>query len=163
MSKAARPPHRLAAAAPIEAYGSLFSALEAAGQRAGWLEHQSAAPDPLPQSLQQAAAMESVGRAVVVGPRGNLSWKRRRGPAVQRDVQREHFRGYRLVLVQGEDVESEALPRLEPAGSEGDEGWRVVVESEGGEGKSWRLSTAELISRLRKPDPWGLKSGSSSE
>ncbi|MGB6992830.1 MAG: hypothetical protein WBG00_06315, partial [Thermoanaerobaculia bacterium] len=65
-----------------------------------------------------------------------------RGEPVLEDLLREHFLGCRLVLVAG-DLE---LPRLEPDG----EDWVVTLN----DGSTQRLTTAQLVARLRKPHPF---------
>lgn len=140
--------HALRVVEGSDAFRSLFAAVEDEGGRAGWLDLDrasgagAAAPTP---TLDSAA--EPIGRilddgawkAVAVDERWSVAVKRRRGPAVLRDLLREHFRGCRLVLVRGEV----ALPALRRRA----DGW----ELESLDGEVRRLTTADLIRTLRAP------------
>jgi hypothetical protein len=68
-----------------------------------------------------------------------FSTKPRRGPAVLRDLLREHFLGADLVLVKGSDL----LPKLSRSG----DGWELEEATD----RRRRLSTEALLDRLRKP------------
>lgn len=97
-------------------------------------------PEPLPPSLEQAAMLGAL-RAVAVTAGGSVVVKRRQGPAVERDLVREHFAGCRLILAQGQlDI-----GRLSPV----DGGWEVSALG----GECRRYSTAELVRRLASPKP----------
>lgn len=104
--------------------------------RVGWLE--LAGDDAkAPPELETAARLGAL-RAVSIGPSRAVAVKSLLGEPVLSDVLREHFAGCILVLVRGEI----SAPLLEPADSE----W--LLRDDGG---SRRVSTAELVSRLRRP------------
>jgi hypothetical protein len=121
---------------PSDAFRTLFAALEEHGERAGWLElgASAAAAAPVEASLEAGA-----WKVVAVSADSSVAVKRRRGPAVLRDLLREHFRGCRVVLVRG-DAD---LPTLRWCGAE----WELV----GGDGECRRLDTAGLVRALRSP------------
>lgn len=130
--------HLLCVEGDVESFAPLLAAARAAGTVAGWLELDAAEPPP---SLGRAAEAGAL-RAVAAGPRGSVTVKARRGPAVLGDLLREHFRGCRVVLVRG----ALAVPRLRPAGA----GWRIERD----DAPVLELDTEALIARLRKPRPW---------
>ncbi len=121
-------------------FGELLRAAAAAGFKVGWLEWKDELAQPLPPSLEQAATLGAL-RAVAVTAGGSVAVKRRQGPAVERDLVREHFAGCRLILAQGQ-LE---VGRLSPV----DGGWEVSAL--GGERRLY--STAELVRRLASPKP----------
>ena len=125
----------------------LIAAMRHAGERMGWLELPPEAAGPLPESLS-VAADAGVLRAVAVGGGRSVAIKPMRGEAVLRDLLREHFRGCRLVLVQGE-IEA---PLFEPEG-ELSEYWRVSFH----DGTARRWTTEKLIAALRKSQPFDNK------
>jgi len=104
--------------------------------RVGWLELGNGDVEAPPELA--AAGRRGVLRAASVGPHRAVVVKQRRGEPVLADVLREHFAGCTLVLVRG----GVASPVLERA----DGGWLVRDE-----GAARRLSTAELVGRLRRP------------
>ncbi|MEM7051472.1 MAG: hypothetical protein AAF604_17530 [Acidobacteriota bacterium] len=133
-------PHLLAVAGTSASYAALFAYLEAAGMRVGWLDlTASAGPPP----ALEAAVAAGVHRAVEVTDGRTVVVKGRRGPAVLRDLLREHFLGCVLVLVRG----GEDMPLLAAGEAEGD--WRVEAA-----GETHELSSAALAARLRRPRPW---------
>jgi len=134
--------HLLRVTRPVVEFEDVIAAVRHHGGRVGWLELGEAAAAPLPASLEGAAGI-GVLRAVAVGGGRAVAVKPMRGPAVLRDVLREHFRGCVLVLVHGE-VDA---PRLESR--DGD--W--VVSWETGD---QRLTSDELAAALRKPRPWPI-------
>lgn len=136
-----RPSHLLAVTAPAATFASLVAAVAADGGRVGWLElRPPAAADP---GLLEASA-GGMSRAVAVGGGASQAVKSLRGPAVLRDVLREHFRGSRLVLIVG----SHDLPAL----SLGPAGWLIKTPS----GHSTEWSTQSLTLSLRRPSPGWL-------
>jgi hypothetical protein len=136
-------PHLLRVAAPPAAFASLVGAARAAGLRVGWLA--LAPPGGVPEELEEAAA-GGVLRAVAAGEGRSVAVKPLAGPPVLGDLLREHFRGCVLVLVRGEVK----APRLAPEG----DGWRLEPTGGAEEAAPLRLSSAELVARLRRPRPW---------
>lgn len=128
--------HVLRVEASAARHATLIGAARAAGLRVGWLEIGERELEASPELL--VAAELGALRAVAVGPGGSVAVKTRHGAPVLRDLLREHFGGCGLVLVRGE-VSS---PLLEADG----DGWRVRGMAGGR-----RLSTGELVSRLRRP------------
>lgn len=135
-------------------FAGLFAALRQEGRRGGFLRLGTAevaatdvatAPAPLPAELDAAAAA-GVLRAVAVGGGRSVAVKPLAGPPVLVDLVREHFRGCAAVLVAvGEEAAAPVLRDcLSPAG----DGWLVAAAD-----SSHRLSTAELLARLRRPSP----------
>jgi hypothetical protein len=121
-------------------FRTLIVAAKAEDLRIGWLLLEATtAPEPLAE-----AAVQGVLRAVAVGEGRTVAVKPVRGAPVLEDLLREHFLGCRLVLVAG-DLE---LPRLEPDG----EDWVVTLS----DGSTRQLTTAQLVSRLRKPEPFSV-------
>jgi hypothetical protein len=121
-------------------FRTLIAAAKAEDLRIGWLLLEATtAPEPLAE-----AAVQGVLRAVAVGEGRTVAVKPVRGAPVLEDLLREHFLGCRLVLVAG-DLE---LPRLEPDG----EDWVVTLS----DGSTRQLTTAQLVSRLRKPEPFSV-------
>ena len=90
-------------------------------------------------------------RAVAVGEGMSAAVKPLAGPAVLADLLREHFRGCAAVLVRGGLAPADA-PLLAPAGAPGDDAdrWRVTLAA-----GARTATTAELVTRLRRPRPWG--------
>lgn len=129
--------HLLRVTHEVDKFRELIAALRQDGARTGWLELADVSPPP---SLGEAAEA-GVLRAVAAGDERTVTIKRRQGPAVLRDLVREHFRGCALILVRG-DVDR---PLLEPA----DDGWLV----RSGEGEA-RFSTSSLAAAVRRPRPW---------
>ncbi|MGB3562978.1 MAG: hypothetical protein WBH75_09925 [Thermoanaerobaculia bacterium] len=131
-------PHLLRVSRGARCFEGLVAAAKTEGMRVGWLMLEApTAPGP----LAEAAAL-GVLRAVAVGEGRTIAVKPVRGEPVLEDLLREHFLGCRLVLVAG-DLE---LPRLEPDG----EDWVVTLN----DGSTQRLTTAQLVARLRKPHPF---------
>lgn len=131
-----RSPALLAIDADAGEFAPLFAAAAARGERLGWLDLTAAdgPPPPLASPAEAGAA-----KAVAVAPHGALAWKRRSGAAVLRDLLREHFLGFRAVLVRGAD----AGPRLSPAPG----GFRIASES----GGMRELDAEALLDELRRP------------
>ncbi len=133
-------PHLLVVEAPPEAFATLVAAAAGDGARLGWLDW-SPAPPLLPPDLEAAAAL-GVLRAVAVAPGRAVTVKPLAGPAVLRDLVREHFLGCRALLVRG--AAPAAGWRLDP-GPAG--GWRLSAPG----GAAETLTTAALLARLRRP------------
>jgi hypothetical protein len=100
-----------------EAFAPLFRAARELGLRVGWLDLETPAPPP-PELA--AAAEAGAGKAVAAGHGRSLSLKPVAGAPVLRDLLREHFLGYALVLVRGRDGRPAVTPeagsyRLEAA------------------------------------------------
>ena len=150
MSERARRIHLLRVEEEARAFGPLLVAAAAQGLRVGWLE--MVEPPPVPEALR-AVLTAGGARAVAVGAGWTVAARPRGGPAVLRDLLRQHFLGCALVLVRGE-VEA-AL--LQPAG-EG--GWLVTPRSPGGSDASVAVPAArryavdELLAALARPHPW---------
>lgn len=137
-------PHLLRVTAGPPVFAPLVAAARAAGSRVGWLERTPPTPVPptsAPSSLEEAAA-SGVLRAVGVWEGRSVAVKPLAGPPVLGDLLREHFLGCALVLVRGE-VEA---PLLTPDG----DAWRLEPPGE----PPRRLTTPELLARLRRPRPW---------
>ncbi|MEM7349945.1 MAG: hypothetical protein AAF657_04010 [Acidobacteriota bacterium] len=141
--------HLLRVAHPVVEFERLIAAARHQGERVGWLElpavgSESEPLEPLPASLQ-AAASQGVMRAVAISGGRSVAVKPMAGPPVLQDVLREHFRGCRLVLVQGAIDE----PLVEPSG----DAWRITVRRQAGaEPTLW--TTDRLVAALAKPHPW---------
>ena len=133
--------HLLRVRHPVVEFERLIAAMRHENERAGWLELLPEAAAPLPESLATAADA-GVLRSVAVGAGRSIAVKPMRGRPVLRDLLREHFRGCRLILIQGE-IEA---PWLEPDG----EGWTVRKA----DGSVRRWTTEKLIAALRKPRPF---------
>ena len=133
--------HLLRVRHPVVEFERLIAAMRHENERAGWLELLPEAAASLPESLATAAGA-GVLRSVAVGGGRSVAVKPMRGRPVLRDLLREHFRGCRLVLIQGE-IEA---PLLEPEG----DGW--VVRRDDGSAQRW--TTEKLIAALRKPRPF---------
>ena len=134
---------RVEPSSDIESFRSLIDAVRADGGRVGWLRWRPVTPSR-DETLIEAAA-ESLLRHVDVDASGSVARKPRSGPAVLRDVVREHFRGCRAVLVAGEGVGELA----EIAGlAESDDGFRIEWDESVRE-----LSAEDLAARLRRPRP----------
>ena len=133
-------PHLLKVSRGAGSFESLITAAKTEGLRVGWLLHEATtAPEPLAE-----AAAQGVLRAVAVGEGGTITVKPVRGKPVLDDLLREHFLGCQLVLVTGE-LE---VPRLEPDG----DAWVVTLS----DGSTRQLTTAQLVARLRKPEPFSV-------
>ncbi|MDA8018566.1 MAG: hypothetical protein MPN21_14090 [Thermoanaerobaculia bacterium] len=117
----------------------LLAAVHSDGGRAGRLRWHPGRP-----SEDEALALASgFLRSVEVATNGALVRKPRTGPPVLTDILREHFRGCRVVLVEGEASEGlAAIPRLEPTAN----GFRLDLD-----GAQLALSAIELANRLRRP------------
>jgi len=133
-------PHVLRVDEAPERFAPLVAACAAAGVRCGWLDLRP--PAGAPADLLAAAGAGAL-RAVAVGGGRSVAVKALRGEPVMRDLMREHFAGCAVVLVRGE-VDG---PRLAASG----DGWTVAPR--GAAARS--LSTAELVSALRSPRPFG--------
>jgi hypothetical protein len=121
----------------VSDYEPLFVAARERGAKVGWLELDSvAAGARTPAGLPFTGAF----RTVEVNDRWTVSTKPRKGPAVLRDLLREHFLGADVVLVSGLDL----FPKL----SRRNEDW----ELEEAAGRKFRLSTEALLDRARKPE-----------
>jgi hypothetical protein len=141
--------HALRVTEESEAFRVLFAAVQEQGERAGWLDLESASLPELGARDGEAGASgvaalerrldDGAWKVVAVGGRRTLAVKSRRGPPVLRDLLREHFRGCRLVLVRG----AVPLPLLRSRGAD----W----ELEGFDGAIRRLTTAQLVRALRSP------------
>lgn len=140
-------PHLLRVEAPAGSFARLIEAAGEAGLRVGWLE--LSAPAPVPAGLEAAAGLGAL-RAVAVGPGRSVAVKPRRGEPVLEDLLREHFLGCRLVLVAAAAdhpvLAARGVASLRPEG----DGWLV----EPAEGGPVRLTTDQLVLRLRRPRPW---------
>lgn len=134
-----RVPHALRVDGGADRYADLLAALRAAGLRFGWLEWDE--PSPLPAALREAAAHGAL-RAVAAGDRLTAAVKPRRGPAVVRDLVREHFRGCAVVFIQGA---APAAVTLHPD----DDRWTLTAP----DGKTTTVDTDPLIARLNSPRP----------
>ena len=130
-------PVLLTVQAEAAAFDSLFRAAAGRGLRLGWLDLQEECPVPAPLA---AAAELGAFRSVAAAGSATIAAKPRKGPAVLRDLVREHFLGVDVVLVRGLDL----FPRLAwVAGS-----WEL---SESATAKR-RLDLEQLLARLRKPE-----------
>ncbi|MGE0640297.1 MAG: hypothetical protein AB7G12_14510 [Thermoanaerobaculia bacterium] len=117
-------------------FEALFRAAAGRDLRVGWLDLEEECPVPAPLA---AAAELGAYRSVAAAGRATVATKSRKGPAVLRDLVREHFLGADLVLVRGLDL----FPRLAwVAGS-----WEL---SESASAKR-RLDLGQLLARLRRP------------
>lgn len=119
-----------------EAFAALFSAARARGVRVGWLDL-AATPEP-PAALGEAAdagaakvVSAATGRVIVLKPT--------KGAAILRDLLREHFLGYAIVLVRGHS----GRPRLEIDAA----GARLDVAAD----RSVRLTIDDLLGELLRP------------
>jgi hypothetical protein len=143
MTEPRNAPHLLRVEEPPERCAPLIAAAQALGLRIGWLDL-SIDAIPLPASVETAAGL-GILRAVAVGSGRSVAVKPLKGPAVLRDLLREHFRGCALVLIQGDapaDVAS-----LRPA----ETGWSVAAPGEAARA----FTTEALAAALRQPRPWG--------
>ena len=112
--------------------GELITTATSRGLRLGFLD--------LETQEQVALYQEQVtpwAKIVQVGERANLTLKRRRGPWILKDLLREHFRGFDLVLVKG----AAEFPELSVVNKE----WLLSFP-----GKKMRLSTDRLLDRLSR-------------
>ncbi len=114
------------------ALGELIAAADSRSLRVGFLDLEAEEPVNLYEAREPSWA-----KTVWVGKRANLVLKRRRGPWVLKDVLREYFRGFDLVLVKGE-VE---FPELSAVDGE----WCLTFLE-----KEKRLSTSRLLDRLAR-------------
>lgn len=131
------------------ALGPLFEAARREGVRVGWLDLGGAA-EALPPALG-AALDRGAFRAAAVAPGRTVAAKARSGPAVLRDLLREHFLGCALVVVRPGGG-GEAHPELDEAPwlEAGDGRFRVVPPA----GAARELTAEALAARLRRPRPW---------
>lgn len=128
---------------PTEAFAPLIHAVEADGGRVGLLLWHPLAASVDPPLATTAAS--GLLRSVQVNAAGSVVHKPRKGPAVLRDVVREHFRGCRVVLVVGEPVaELAEVPRITPKGD--------AFQLESGSSKR-QFDPAALAAWLRRPAP----------
>ena len=116
-----------------EAFVALFEAARQRGMRVGWLDLSVDEAVPTAPALKVGAT-----KAVAVGDDRVVSVKRISGRTVLRDLVREHFLGYAVVLVHGH----QGSPSLRSTGMELrlEEGGRVVS-----------LPADALLSRLLRP------------
>ncbi len=125
----------------VDAEPARFAALIAAardrGVRIGWLDLRDSAP-VRDADLEQAAGA-GAARSVAVGGGRVMSVKPISGPAVLRDLIREHFPGCRIVLVRGRG----GYPGLAPAGG----GYRLEVAA----GRDRELDPAATLAELLRP------------
>lgn len=119
-------------------FASLFAAARAAGERIGWLDLTGATAAPVPADLERAAGLGAL-RAVAVAAGRTVVVKPVAGPAVLRDLLREHFRGCFAVLVRG----LEGWPRLRPAG----EAFALSTAAD----RTRDIGAVDLVARLRRP------------
>jgi hypothetical protein len=129
-------PALVAVEQPAEAFAALFAAAARRGVRVGWLD--LAAVVEAPGELAAAAAA-GAAKAVAVSPHGAVAWKRRAGGAVLRDLLREHFLGYAVVLLRGQA----GTPSVAAEGA----GFRF----ESVPGASRWFAAAELLDELLRP------------
>ena len=141
--------HLLRVQRPAAEFQALVAAVRQAGGRVGWLELQPEGQptlQPVPERLRSAADL-GVLRAVAVGGGETVVVKPMRGPAVLRDLLREHFRGCALVLVTGTSPDGDEVdPLLEPDS----EAWGLHFSS----GTTRRHTTEDLVAALRRPEPF---------
>lgn len=130
-------PILLSVTGEVADFEPLLLSARARGVRLGWLEfeHEAAPPASL-----AAAGGAGAFRAVGVGGAATVAVKPMRGPAVLRDLLREHFLGADVVLVKGREL----FPRLRRAG-----GLWILAESAERERP---LDLEQLFARLRKPE-----------
>lgn len=122
-------------AAPAD-LGALFAAAARRGVRVGWLELRTTEPLPAPWN---ELSLAGPAKQVTVGAEGSLALKPRRGSPVLRDLLREHFTGYGVVLVRGHG----GTPRLTVDAA----GFRL----EPGAGSGRSLGADELLDELLRP------------
>ncbi len=122
-------------------FDALFEAARALGSRIGWLRLDQ--PSEVPEALHSPLA-HGAARAASVGAGASVAAKRLAGPAILRDVLREHFPGCALVLVRA--------PRV-PAGG-------VVLEAAGNRlalvslARRQECSASELLAAVARPSFW---------
>ena len=159
--------HLLRTTVTADSVAGIVAEAGAQGLRVGWLDLTA---DPVGGTTTRAvhggqmsqmgqlerAAELGVLRAVAVAGGRAVAVKRVTGPATLRDLLREYFLGCAAVLVRVPPGGSPpavdgagTLPLLDPIGVQGNE-WRVVPPDSG----ALRLTTAELVGRLRRPRPW---------
>lgn len=150
-------PHLCWVHQPPQTFASLVADARAAGLRVGWLQLGRFAP--LPELGPAADA--GLARSVAVGGGASVALKPIAGEPVLRDLLREHFLGFRLVLLSGDprapQVRLDAglhpfrLWRARGAGGDlGDAGspaWKLVSPG----GREWSLDQAQLLGRLARP------------
>jgi hypothetical protein len=119
-----------------ESFAPLFAAAHAQGVRVGWLDLGAAAEPP---AALAAAALAGAAKAVAAAPGRVVVLKPTKGAAVLRDLLREHFLGYAIVLVRGHT----GRPRLELDA----EGARLELAAD----RSRRLPLDELLRELARP------------
>jgi len=129
-------PALVAVEAEPRRFSELFAAARQAGVRIGWLDLK-AMPQP-PAEL--ASAVEcGVSRAVAAGGRQVVSLKALRGEPVLRDLLREHFVGFAVVLLRS----ASGWPKLRPD----ENGFRLETAS----GDDRQLDAAGLLRELCRP------------
>jgi hypothetical protein len=157
-------PHLCWVHEPPSAFAALVSRGRQRNLRVGWLQLGPFAP--LPELTPAAAA--GMARSVAVGAGASVALKPIAGPPVLRDVLREHFLGFRLVLLSGDPaapgvridggLKTYRLWRCRsasPVTGEGGEGegdgsiavWKLV--SPNGDGRT--LTADQLLDRLARP------------
>ena len=116
------------------AFAPLFAAAKGRGVRIGWLDLRSEVEPP-----PELAAVEGAAKAVSARAGRTIVVKPTKGTPVLRDLLREHFVGYAIVLVSGHD----GRPRL----SVDSEGARLELAAD----RSRRFSLDELLAELLRP------------
>lgn len=121
----------------VAAFESLFAAARERRLRFGWLELDASACLP-PEWA--APLVAGAFRAVAASGGETVSVKKRKGPAILRDLLRENFLGADAVLVKGADL----FPRLRLEGAT----WRFAESPQRERG----MDLEQLLARLRKPE-----------
>ena len=129
-------PALVAVEAEEREFEALFAAARRRGVRVGWLELAGASALPAPWAERAAAGP---AKHLTVGAEGSVAVKPRRGAPVLRDLLREHFVGFELVLVRGHA----GAPRLVPQAEE------FRLETAGGAPRS--LAAEALLDELLRP------------
>jgi len=128
-------------------FAPLIAASEAAGFRIGWLDLDRSAEVPI--GVEQALS-HGVPRAVIVTDAGSVAVKRRGGDWVMDDLLREHFLGFRAVLLRGFRDGAQAIPGcrlLEPVAQDL---WRLEPVAESDTDRK-EIDAAGFVRQLRKP------------
>jgi hypothetical protein len=132
-------PHLCWVHEPPATFEPLVQGARERGLRVGWLQLGPFAT--LPEL--EPAALAGVARAVAVGGGASVALKRIAGRPVLRDVLREHFLGFALVLLSGDP----AAPGVRvDAGLEPSRLWRCRG-GDAGDGASWKLVSPEGLER----------------
>ena len=132
----------------------LIDELKGLGLRAGWLRWDPGSARSLGLEPGPLAGFAGLGvlRAVAVERDRVAVLKPMAGPAVFRDVLREHFRGCAVVLVRLEGPCPEALATAPILARQGEQ---YAVEPVAGSGhRELCCSAVELAGRLRRPRPF---------